>query len=383
VDEDVFIAESGKTRIPIRNLWLLLLYASKLYSDDHAQLSGVEEAPDELPQLLARVLADAVDHRVNSPLTPSFQRAEADLRRVRGRINVKRTVTKSMLSKGLVACSFDRLSVDTPRNRLAREALLGISRLVPDQQLRTRCRRLAYNLERMGVGTGTSGSQDPGIDSFNRNDKNDRRFVYAARLAKTLALPQYRTDDVPGPLRAPRLTAGQLRSLFEAAAGGLYKAALPAKNWNVRTGTHLSWPLSSASSGMALLLPGMKTDIMIENIVAQHRIIIDTKFTSILGSAHHGTERFKSAHLYQLYTYLRSQERAGNPMTLTSSGVLLYPSTGQNFSESMTVHGHALAFSTVDLTASPRAIRDAFLTAIPTGSGPGGHHQAPGSQGGR
>lgn len=364
MDNDIFIAESGKTRIPIRNLWLLLLYASKLYADDHAQMSDVEEAPDKLPQLLARILADAVDHRVKSPLTPSFQRAEADLRRVRGRINVKRTVTRSMLSKGLVACSFEHLCVDTPRNRLARQALLGISALVPDQQLRTRCRRLAYNLERMGVGTGPSGSQDPGIDSFHRNDKNDRRFVYAARLAMTLALPQHQSGDGPGQLHAPRLTDGQLRSLFEAAAGGLYKAALPAKSWSVRTGTHLTWSVTSASPGIALLLPGMKTDIMIEDMNTGHFTIIDTKFTSILGRAHHGTDRFKSGHLYQLYTYLRSQERPDDPMTLSSSGLLLYPSTGQHIHESMTLHGHTLSLATVDLSASPRDIRDGFLKAV-------------------
>lgn len=362
--EDVFIAESGKTRIPIRNLWLLLLYASKLYSDDHAQLSGVEEAPDELPHLLARVLADAVDDRVNSPLTPSFQRTEADLRRVRGRIDVKRTVTKSLLPQGLVACNFDRLSIDTPRNRLAREALNKISKLVSDQHLRTRCRGLANNLERMGVGSATTGARDRSIDSFNRNDKSDRRFVHAAHLAIALALPQHKTGDGPGQLYAPQLTVGQLRSLFEAAAGGLYKVALPPKSWVVRTGTHLSWPATSASPGLVQLLPGMKTDIMIENMNTGHFTIIDTKFTSILGRAHHGTDRFKSGHLYQLYTYLRSQERPDDPVTLSSSGLLLYPSTGQHIHESMTLQGHTLSLATVDLSASPRDIRDGFLKAV-------------------
>ena len=362
MDDEVFIAESGKTRIPIRNIWLLLLYASKLYSDDHAQLAGVEEAPDELPQLVANLLADAVDQRVNSPLTSAFQRTQSDLRRVRGRINVRRTVTRSLLSKGLVACSFDNLTVDTPRNRLAMEALLGISKLVPDHQLRSRCRRLAHCLERMGVEARGSVAQDPGIDNFNRNDKNDRRFVYAARLAMTLALPRHRAG--PEPVHAPQLSAGQFRELFEAAAGGLYKAALPSISWTVKTGTHLSWPVSSASPGMTQLLPGMKTDIMIDDLQTGRRTIIDTKFTSILGSAHHGTERFKSGHLYQLYTYLRSQECTEDPMTLTSSGILLYPSTGQIINESMTLHGHTIALATIDLTASPKEIRDSFLAAI-------------------
>lgn len=361
MDSDVFIAVSGRTRIPVRNLWLLLLYASEFYAADHKRMAGIEEAPDELPQLLAEILADAVEQRLNSPLTPAFQLDQADLRRVRGRIDVRRTATKSLLAKGQVACRFDSLSIDTPRNRLARHALLGISKLVPEHQLRTRCRRLAASLERLGVG---STAANPGVDSFNRNDKDDRRFVYAARLAIALALPRPQDGPGQGLLHAPELTEGRLRSLFEAAAGGLYKAALPAPSWNVRTGTHLSWPTASLSAGMPALLPGMKIDIMIHNQNAGHRTIIDTKFTSILGSSHYGTDRFKSSHLYQLYTYLRSQERPEDAASLTTSGVLLYPSTGENIHESMTLHGHTLALATVDLMSSPTQIRHAFLSPV-------------------
>jgi 5-methylcytosine-specific restriction enzyme subunit McrC len=325
-------------------------------------VAGVEEAPDELPQLLAEILADAIEQRLNSPLTPAFQRDQADLRRVRGRIDVRRTATNSLLAKGQVACRFDSLSIDTPRNRLARQALLGISKLMPDHQLRSRCRRLASNMERLGVGSASSGG--PSIDSFNRNDKDDRRFVYAARLAIALALPRSKDNPGQGFLHAPELTEGRLRTLFEAAAGGLYRTALPAPSWNIKTGTHLSWPATSLSPGMPPLLPGMKIDIMVQNEDAGHRTIIDTKFTSILGSSHYGTERFRSEHLYQLYTYLRSQERPEDALSLTSSGVLLYPSTGAHIHESMTLHGHTLALATVDLTAAPKQIRDAFLTAL-------------------
>lgn len=361
MDRDVFIAVSGRTRIPIRNLWLLLLYASEFYAADHKRMAGIEEAPDELPQLLAEILADAVEHRLNSPLTPAFLPDQGDLRRVRGRIDLRRTATKSLLAKGQIACRFDSLSIDTPRNRLARHALQGISKLVPDHQLRTRCRRLASTLERLGVG---STAAKPGIDSFNRNDKDDRRFVYAARLAIALALPRPQDGTGQGLLHAPELTEGRLRTLFEAAAGGLYKAALPTPSWNVKTGTHLSWPVSSLSPGMPALLPRMKIDIMIHHQDTDHRTIIDTKFTSILGSSHYGTDRFKSSHLYQLYSYLRSQERPEDRASLTSSGLLLYPSTGAHIHEAVSLQGHRMALATVDLTASPKQIRDAFLTPL-------------------
>ena len=43
--------------IPVRNLWLLMLYASDLFRN-----RGIgEDSPDELPDLVAQILADAVE----------------------------------------------------------------------------------------------------------------------------------------------------------------------------------------------------------------------------------------------------------------------------------------------------------------------------------
>ena len=54
--------------------------------------------------------------------------------------------------------------------------------------------------------------------------------------------------------------------------------------------------------------------------------------------------RAQGAYLYQLYAYLRSQERADDPATLTSEGMLLHPQTGGAVDEVMTIQGHALRF---------------------------------------
>ena len=53
---------SGRHRIPVRNIWLLLLYASDLYCRmDDSKLAGVEENPDDLPDLVAEILTYEVD----------------------------------------------------------------------------------------------------------------------------------------------------------------------------------------------------------------------------------------------------------------------------------------------------------------------------------
>ena len=110
--------------IPVRNIWLLLLYASQLYRELPASRRvELEQAPDHIPYLVAEILANAVERRLRRNLSHGYQRRWADLNRVRGRIDLFRTERRQLLQRGSVACIFDELTVDTPRNRYVKVAL--------------------------------------------------------------------------------------------------------------------------------------------------------------------------------------------------------------------------------------------------------------------
>lgn len=47
-------------QIPVRNLWLLMLYASDLMSAPGQRKIDVEDNPDKIPDLVAEVLAEVV-----------------------------------------------------------------------------------------------------------------------------------------------------------------------------------------------------------------------------------------------------------------------------------------------------------------------------------
>lgn len=50
--------ESGHIgRIPVRNLWLLMLYASELFRQLDRGKIAIEENPDDIPDLVAELLA--------------------------------------------------------------------------------------------------------------------------------------------------------------------------------------------------------------------------------------------------------------------------------------------------------------------------------------
>ena len=128
-------AEGGETgighigRIPVRNIWLLMLYASRLYRvlPMHRR-STVEEEPDQLPDLVAEILTHAVERRLRRNLSFGFRQREADLNRVRGRIDLLRTERRQLLRRGRVACRFEELTVDTPMNRYVRAALVRVGK---------------------------------------------------------------------------------------------------------------------------------------------------------------------------------------------------------------------------------------------------------------
>ena len=356
-------------RIPVRNLWLLMLYASRLYRElPSSSRFAAEENPDDIPNLVAEILTRAVERRLRRNLSSEFYRRQADLTRVRGRIDALRTERRHLLQQGRIACSFDELTTDTPRNRFVRAALNQLTRSVNQSQLRGRCRTVAAALERAGVGTDSSGV--PGlrgarsIIAVGRTNTEDRQMLAAAELAFNLRLP---TED-PGQLRlsAPDRNEYWARRLFEAAVGGFYDTVLSPQGWLVRTGTVMNWQVESPTAGIEQILPRMKTDIVLESPddrtgEGTSRVVIDTKFTNVVGTGQFGNPTLRSGYIYQIYAYLRSQERQADPLSLTTSGMLLHPSVGEDIDESATIQCHRMRFATVDLAADSLAIRNRLL----------------------
>ena len=361
--------------IPVRNIWLLLLYASQLYRElPTSRRVELENAPDCIPYLVAEILTNAVERRLRRNLSHGYQRRWADLTRVRGRIDLFRTERRQLLQRGHVACIFDELTVDTPRNRYVKAALTHIAGVVnksPDHRfLERRCRDLAFRLERAGV-VGYLDSRRAGtaavLDNVGWVDSHERQMLAAARLALNLSIPTEQSGLALLPLVNRSETEGW--KLYENAVAGFYDVALSQRGWNVRHGGHIQWPAIDPTPGLHAIMPEMITDIVLEHrepssTAADQRIVIDTKFTSIVGRGQFGKQTLKSGNMYQLYAYLRSQEQPGDSISRHSTGVLLYPSLGVDFNESAIIQGHRVSFATVDLAADCQTIRSQLLRIV-------------------
>ena len=349
-------------RIPVRNLWLLMLYASNLFRDMEKSKVDIEDNPDDIPDLVARILCRRVEHRIRRNLTYNYQSREAVLSRVRGRINLLFTERHQLLNRGKIACRFDELTVDTAQNRYVRAALEKVSNIVNDRILASQCRTLATSLKRMGVTGECPGYNEISISHFGRHDIDDRPMITAAHLAFNLALP----TEITGArhLSLPDREVHWIRRLYEEGIAGFYSVVLSDKIWHVKAGTRMRWQIENESAGIDKILSSMKTDITLDNSDTKHRIVIDTKFTSIVVPGLHREKTLRSGYVYQIYAYLRSQEGGGEPLAENATGLLLHPSVGDMVDEEVLIQNHKIRFATVDLGATAQEIREQLLQVL-------------------
>lgn len=350
-------------RIPVRNIWLLMFYASKLFRYlPHTDRVRLEDNPDDIPDLVARILLRQVELRIKRNLSSGYQTREETLRRVRGRINMLVTEVHGLSNKGQVFCRFDELTVNTPRNCFVRSALEEISGKVRCRHLAHSCRSMAQSLYRMGVVGANYGRTEASVGRFGFHDMPDKKMVAAAHFAFNLNLPTESEGKMHS--SAPDRDIKWLRKLYEKGVAGFYDVVLAQEGWSVDIGKKLSWQESKKSSGMGSLLPHMYADMILTNKLLGRRIVIDTKFNSLLVARQYGGDTIRSSYIYQIYAYLSSQNGSGNALEDTSAGVLLHPSIGKMINEAVVIKGHEIRVATVDLGGDTGSIRSQLLGIV-------------------
>lgn len=348
-------------RIPVRNLWFLMLYASQLMRLSHEVGLAVEETPADIPDLVARVLCHLVERRLERNLSLGYELRQATLRRLRGRVELLQTERHRLLERGQIACMVEELTVDTPRNRYVRAALAILGPLVRAPDLAHQCRQLAKTLRRMGVHGECPSRAEISTERFGRHDLGDRPMVAAASLAFDLMLP---SEDIGNfRLKAPEREVRWIRHLFEKGVAGFYEVELGARGWEVQPNKALDWQVTQQSAGMPSLLPSMRADMVLNHRDSDRRVVIDTKFNEIFTKSQYKDQVIRSAYLYQLYAYLRSQEGI-DERAASASGMLLHPAVGENVNEWVLIQNHELCFATVDLASDTQSIRNRLLFLV-------------------
>lgn len=354
----MFVAGEGSTRIDVRSVWFLLLYASdlleKLTGEDREHLVRGERDNDLL-DALAEVFATRVERRVRTMLALGYRQRVESLTRVRGRIDHLGTARGRLMQSGRVLCRYDEQTVDLPRYRSILVTLRVASRRTLTDDVRRRCLTTAQMLERSGVRPVDPTPVQLSTEQFGHFDAEDRMLLSLSALVRDMCAPEHEAGDVDLPKIARE--EGPLRRLFEKAVRGYYRHHLEPRGYKVDSPSH-PWPATGDPEDLAFL-PRLNVDVRIRGHGKQ--VIIECKFAPIF-TQHHGKTMMKPEYMRQLVSYASvfASSFAGDTCAVLL-GALVEGSPGRNLD--VAIHGIPFAVRQVDLSASPTAIR-AMLSSV-------------------
>ncbi|MDQ8953747.1 hypothetical protein RFH42_12345 [Acinetobacter rudis] len=342
-----------KYGIPIKNVWLLILYASEVYKTSKESFSNVEDNLDDLYTVILELLCDQFDKNITKGLSSNYVSRNKNLTRVRGSINFLVTETKMLTQRGKVNCSYDELSLDIPRYQYVLMTLKNALFLKDIDRLRTRIIQYINTLEGLGVTCPRIQNYNLNSDRFGYFDYSEQALLQTCQLLNELKIPaMYKGNHLLPNLE--EMSEEWLRKLFEKAIYGFYVKNLHAQVWDVSHNKKLQWQFD-VDSNLTSMMPLMEADIILKNNKENYSMLIDTKFNEILIRNRFGSSKFRNGYIYQIYAYLRSQEKDGRP--IYKRGILLHPGVGYEISEHVKIQGYSIEFKTINLAGDAKEIK--------------------------
>jgi 5-methylcytosine-specific restriction enzyme subunit McrC len=124
-------------KAPVRNVFFMLATAYGLRSPFLDQAIAFQRI-DELFDFLVEHLANLVEERLEHGLYRAYVEREDNLPAVRGRIMIAEDLRRNAVLRQRTMCQFTEFTWDIPENRIIRQTIYAMSRLVHSHQLQLR-----------------------------------------------------------------------------------------------------------------------------------------------------------------------------------------------------------------------------------------------------
>lgn len=342
-------------RIPIRNLYYLLCYSwDQLPQGELVDVSRITGT--ELADLFAHVLCDGVAHLARRGLEQGYERREAELKGVRGRIDLLQSARRFLPAHGLALCRFDEISANTLANQIIKATLLQLKRTRGlDRDLQKRVAALHRGLQ--GVAEIRLTSHAFRRVHLHANNRFYRFLLNVCELVHSAGLVDQSTGDYR--FRDFVRDEQRMAMVFQNFLYNFIRREVP--GWQVRR-ENIQWDAESSTDPLLSLLPQMQTDITLCR-GTEHKII-DAKYYQKTLAERYGTSKVHSDNLFQLFSYLAngSKKRGADEQL---SGMLIYPRVDRTVRAAYTLQGRfPIMVATVDLEQDWKALREEIIQLI-------------------
>lgn len=347
------VALMAQAKIPVRNIYYLLLYAWGHFQSGTARDVGADESPD-LPNLLAKVLNDGTHRLLRRGLDRGYIEVTEETRSPRGKLRLDVMTKQQSMLRGFAVCDVDELTPDVLHNQILRAILLNLATCDDvDRKLRHELHTTVRRISGVSPIRLTA-------SLFHRVQlsRNTSQYGFLMRVCE-LVFHSLLPDDLGTGSRFQSILKDETRmpALFEEFLRNFYRSELPA----FKVGSErMKWAATAANEEDLLYLPIMQTDITLRS--STQTIIADAKYYRDALSGGRYQQRVRSDHLYQLSTYLAHVRKLEREKEL--SGMLIYPVVGERVRLNYELLGVPVKIATVDLSAEWREIHAELLNLV-------------------
>lgn len=342
-------------KIPIKNIYYLLLYAWDCL-DESAEVLAASEKAGTWVDLAGRLLVAWMREQRRRGFDQNYSDAIETTTTVRGKILCIPTVRYGHLSRGRVVCTVDGLNYDTLPNRIVKAALLCVldSRDL-DRELAQDVRSELKALSRVGDSRLTVH-----LCHYAQTSSNNRSYRLPISIARLLADHALATEKHgSGAFRDFDRDGGPMAALFESFVLQFLRREQTLFKASSKT---IEWDVPEAERKTTTLLPRMKTDVTLEGPTVH--TILEAKYYAKPLSEYFGSEKLRASHLYQLFSYLENYD-AANRGLMSLVGILLYAQpTGITLDAEFALHGRPVRVLTIDLSQEWRSIKADLLSLV-------------------
>jgi len=330
-------------QIPIENIYYLLCYAwNKLDEKDRVNISIDDKT--ELLDLFAKILINATKILLKRGIDKNYFAHTEELNGIKGKVQFSQTIKRNLFLKQKAICTYDDFSSNIIPNRILISTIYRLVRTKEvDKELKCELDavlRMMPEIEQIE------------ITSFLfkniRLNRNNRFYGFVMNVCQIIyesILP----SETRGKYKFSDFTRDEkkMNHLFEAFIRNFYK--LEQNKYNTVKKETIKWQFENSNNESYQYLPQMETDITLEN--DNHKIVIDAKYYRETMAINYDKEKIKSVNLYQLFSYLLNQQDS-NIKTLTTTGILLYPTIEKDYNLDFKYFGHKIQIRTINLNSN-------------------------------
>ena len=338
--------------ILIRNIYYMLAYAfQKLRQNNYAEIEG--EKFDDIYDLFAEILVRGISYQLKQGLYREYVAKNESMQTIRGKIDINGTISNRVRNNRQIACDYDELSENNVYNQiLLTTATILIRHSDVKKEKKSKLKQLMLffqNVQPIDIHTIRWNAL-----RFDRNNRNYRMLLYLCYFITSEWLMT--TED--GKYKMRSFSDEHMCRLFEKFVLEYYKKHHPELKANA---AQIGWNIVEESTDTSVL-PIMQSDVLLS--LGERTLIIDTKYYSKIMQQQYGKEKLRTAHLYQINTYVTQYDKNHQ---FNVDGMLLYAKTKEDVIDDTQVtlqDGYKLYVRSLDLNTDFDTIKkrlDSFI----------------------